>query len=185
MRKPWIFFLIVAIGVALYLFRENKSPVHDEAAPISVPDEAQPAGDSLTPSIETAPERPADNSKISATPEPYASKPRLNQVIPTLEEIRNEVTEDPHNTPKSLIGFSIDIGERMRSVKNESEATDLFREFEDCLFHKSNSSAQSIQALCLLNARRLSDQYKDLKNSYVALATRADRRVLEMSQQVQ
>lgn len=82
-----------------------------------------------------------------------ASTPLL---APSLNEIREEVKIDPHQTPASLIRFARKVGERMERAKaSAQEARSLMGELESCVQNEDSSIAPSAQVFCLQNAAEL------------------------------
>ena len=108
--------------------------------------------------------------------------PPLIKIVPNQMTLREEVRKNPEETPKSLLLFSLDLGERMEEAGSSTSSTDkFFGELEECVLEKSkdnagdssNQPAQTAQALCLLNANRLAQTHEELKGRYKDLELHA------------
>jgi hypothetical protein len=99
--------------------------------------------------------------------------------VPSLEEQRREVEKNPHVTPLSLLRFSDAVQSRIeQQATTDQGAARVFTELEDCVAAPKDKDAHSVQALCLLNARRLSKAHPELAGRYASLRTRAQSEVL-------
>jgi hypothetical protein len=115
-------------------------------------------------------------------PAPQASK-TVRQEAPSLERVRQAVVDNPHVTPLPLIEFSVSIGRKMEvALESEDKARSLFAEFEECALGADLKGSQTVQALCILNAKRLSARYSDLADRYQDLEKRSDPAAVRLMQ---
>jgi hypothetical protein len=107
---------------------------------------------------------------------------RVIESAPTLDKARDEVGENPHVTPKSLISFARELGPRMEMAMKSSEAADtLFTELEECAGSPRGRLNPSAQALCLVDMRDLAKKYPDLRPREKAVSEKADAGVLKLA----
>lgn len=105
----------------------------------------------------------------------------LAEKIPPADKILDQVKKDPHATPPALVQFSLDLGDKMDAAQNsEPKARALFQELEDCTLGGAQQGRNSIQALCLLNAKRLGNTFPSLARDYEQLERRSDPRTVDM-----
>lgn len=124
--------------------------------------------------------QPVDPRGFVAETEPAARLP-LKEKIPPAEALREQVAKNPHGTPAALTGFSIALGEKMDAAqKSEAEAKAFFNELEDCTLGREQQGRHSIQALCLLNAKRLGHAFPSLARDYEELERRSDPRTVDI-----
>lgn len=103
-------------------------------------------------------------------------------VTPTLSDIHKDAEDDPHTTPQALLGFAGNIGVRMEeAAKQEVKATLLFEELADCALEDSDITPVSARALCLSNAKILSEKYPDaLSDKFKAVQKNVSPDVLKL-----
>ena len=132
--------------------------------------------------IASAPENsPASSAGNSP---PRASNLPLTKVMPDKKTLRDEVAENPEETPKALLAFSVDIAQRMEAASPSPAASlRLFGELEECVLEndKTHEPARAAQALCLLNANRLGLRSNELKSRYKDLENRANPDVVKLT----
>lgn len=86
----------------------------------------------------------------------------LRATFPDKNEVKSEVGQDPHGTPKSLISFAESLGPLVeKALQNSDDATLLVDELYECTL--SDTVAQSARALCLSKAEMLANIYPQLK----------------------
>ncbi|HEX4923435.1 MAG TPA: hypothetical protein VFV50_05095 [Bdellovibrionales bacterium] len=149
------------------------------AAPSPQPSASPAAVPGATPSGATNTKAPSD----TALGPPPALRP-VREATPSLAKLRDEVDKNSHGTPPSLMRFSDEVGERVAQVRNERQASDLFVELEDCLTKPKDKNAHSVQAVCLINARDLSQKYESLREPYRALVKKSNPTVVKLVKDV-
>jgi hypothetical protein len=164
---------------------------NDERPPASVSDQSAEAATEDAAVTEAAlpeepvepaapPLQPVDPRGFVAETEPAARLP-LKEKIPSGDTMREQVSKNPHGTPTALTGFSIALGEKMEAAqKSEPEAKALFQELQDCTLGTEQQGRHSIQALCLLNAKRLGQSFPALARDYEDLERRSDPRTVDL-----
>lgn len=81
---------------------------------------------------------------------------------PALDVAREEVRNNPHTPPKSLLQFANQIADRFDDVeKNPDQADAFMSELEDCV-RDGNNRLTSARALCLTNAEDLGAMFPQL-----------------------
>jgi hypothetical protein len=126
-------------------------------------DEAQPLPEKLS---SPTPEKIQAKSKIpSGTPSENSDQEDTHEVSPpTLAKVAEEVRQDPHSTPPSLLRFASDLGAQMNeAIQSESSAKAFFSQLEECIRGQGGqATAKSAQAICLSDAKRLGSRYESL-----------------------
>ena len=94
-----------------------------------------------------------------------------------IENIRQEVAENPHHTPPSLIAFAQHLAARMEHAEGSSDsraARVLFEELAQCMStgHGAGRVPQ-LQVSCLTNAERLAIKYPELRDAAKKLREQA------------
>lgn len=96
------------------------------------------------------------------------SAPRLDPEFreiqaPSPEALKAEVEQDPHQTPLSLIRYSEELGQHMDlAAESDAYAEKFFRYLEGCAAMDERDSALPVRAICLINARKLSETKPEL-----------------------
>lgn len=123
-------------------------------------------------------------SQIVPAPQERLMRP-LARVIPSSATVRAEVARNPHVTPPSILSFSLELGERFdRALRSSEESEKLMRELEKCAtedVRNTGERLQSVRALCLLNARHLSEQRPELKNAYSVIEAKVPDAIRKLS----
>ncbi len=103
----------------------------------------------------------------AATPSPLSSQPTPNGPLelPTLREVRDQISQDPHHTPPALLKFAKDLSAHAEAAKRSPQSAKLFFEtLEDCV-REGKEQGESVpvaaQTLCLTTAEELSKIYPD------------------------
>jgi hypothetical protein len=98
-----------------------------------------------------------------------STHPSLVHLAPKVEQLRAQVMQNPHDTPKALLDFADQMGERFdQAEKGEAEARQLMNELSDCVKDESQLPVQ-VKALCLANAKRFSERHTEFAQVYQAL----------------
>lgn len=127
-----------------------------------------------------APAVPQDKvSTVAAAPQrkmfsiaPHELK-RMRESLPLTEEVREEVEENPHRTPPSLLKFAKALSPLMeKGLKDEHDAAILMNALRDCAL--TESSAQAARVLCVTNSERLAQNHQLLKAKADDLRARVD-----------
>jgi hypothetical protein len=91
--------------------------------------------------------------------------------LPTIEEIRDEVSGDPHNTPTSLLSFASSISDTLAGIdtmmKQSPEAgldraRQLVRFLESCAINSDERTLPTVKAFCFMNLENLSKARPEL-----------------------
>jgi hypothetical protein len=134
----------------------------------------------IAPAVATA--SPVVAEELPPTPEVGAPSLRsVRQEAPSREEIRQAVMANPHATPPPLIAFSVAVGRKMAlGLQSEDKALLLFSELEECALGADLKGSRSVQAVCILNAKRLRTKYPVLASRYEGLEQQADPSAVKM-----
>lgn len=99
------------------------------------------------------------------TSTPGANPPKVGKIAPpSVAQLRDEVAQDPHKTPDSLLRFGAQVGARMKEAnQSESLARDFLGELGDCARAKTGSVPVQSQALCLDAAQSLAKKWPSLQ----------------------
>ncbi len=169
-------------------FHPDESPAEiAEEAPVPVftatPTPPQAAVEMTPPGVLPTKATPLPNVNEVATPPPVAVS--IRDMAPKLSDIRKQIEEDPHGTPKTLMDFSVAVGRRIRAVAVTDEGTEkVFAELEDCVLHPLEEKALSLQSICLFNAHALAAQHSSLASRFGSLESRANAEVVRRAQAV-
>jgi hypothetical protein len=132
--------------------------VRPKASPVS---ESEPV---IAPSSNASPQ--------NATPTVGTQDAELS--IPNRETIRAEVEKNPHETPPSLLKFSIELGRQFKiAMLSEKNARSFFKKLEECVTDPTLQGADSSQALCLRDAQRLARAFPSLQGLFNNLSDEA------------
>jgi len=108
--------------------------------------------------------------------------------LPARDRIQEEISDNPHQTPVSLLQYAENIALKIEEATNDPEkAKALFTELETCVNDNSSRSAPSLQALCLANADELALTHPELQGRYQEMLKGAPadaRKLLEAADQV-
>lgn len=158
MKKFWFILIFVVIFVGVSYLRNADTPE------IKI--------------IETSPvQSPPILPSLKAVSTPFEEKhvetnDQIEKIIPKTEDLRAEVQADPHETPKSLIRFSLDLSQKMDVALKSLEASrSLINELQTCA--SETSTPESAAAICIKNAYELSGKYGDLKPQADAVRSHA------------
>ena len=170
MRK-WML-LGVAAGLAILVWSNRPAIVPE----IPAPDASAPVAAPVSP--EASPSSPAPFAKVTAVPEKS-----VVDLAPTLEQVRADAEKNPHVTPSAVIGFSADLAPRLESATKSPAAAERFLdELKECLEGKKLSGMKTLQALCLVNLRRLADKVPAVRERAQGVAKRADPEVRRLAE---
>ncbi len=161
--------IILAVGVAYFILHRSE-PV-PEAVPVS-------AEEAVKPQAKSSPA--AEPVKSAAVPERAvkSNEPKsVREITPSREEMARQVEADPHVTPEALLKFSVSLSEKQeQALKSEETAKSFLSEMESCALEQKGR--YSIQALCLLNAKRMEKVYPSLSGDYRRLEQLTDPKVV-------
>ena len=75
----------------------------------------------------------------------------------------------------AILAFSVELTQRMNQLSaDEAGAERAFAELEDCVLNDRQKNSNTVQALCILHAHKLSTKYPALNARFEQLATHAD-----------
>jgi hypothetical protein len=188
--RSFLIVAILAIATTWWIVRSKSSaplvPLDEvsvsESTPVSVPPLPSVIPDaSPAPTGQPTP-TPKPGLSIDSKPEGGPKKLPLYGETPSLEKMREEAAKDPHGTPRSVLAFSSRVGGKVRAAQSSREGEILFRDLQSCVQHPQDELAHSIHAICLLNARKLSEKFPELRGNYDDLARQTNPRVLKLIQ---
>lgn len=186
--KGLVALIIIVIGVSLWAWdrwpsssgvrtQDNQTP-----SPLSETTQPSPAATPATPANLPRAQSDSVNQVQTVKPQPSVATP-VTKLAPSLQALRQQVSSNPHDTPQALVEFSVALSEKMRlAFDSEPEAGRLMGEFEECALGPDLKGNSSVQALCILNARRLQLKYTSLASRYQEIQTRSDPRARELMQ---
>jgi hypothetical protein len=127
--------------------------------------------------------------EITPSRSPSVQLPDETQVAkpPSVNDLREEVKQNVHMTPPSLIRFGADIGARMKAAKqNKAEAIKLLSELKTCASPISlTESPVQARALCIVSARELAQAWPELKATVDELVDGADAEAIGLASRIQ
>jgi hypothetical protein len=113
------------------------------------------------------------------------SKNRRKPKPPTARELADDVRINPHNPPLSLVRFAMEMSPRLEeALRNENAAQKLFGELENCVTDKRLEGAVSTQAVCLNDAKQITEKHASLGSRYDLLTRHASPQALLLSNTV-
>ncbi len=168
------------VGTALYWMRTPEKP----AEPVSSSIESAPVL-SAAPAIRPA--QPAPSQPPGTRPKPVSQKfPTVASTVPRIDRQREEIQKNPHGPSSSTIEFSVGLENRYEaSVKSPELRAQFFNELEDCVLKPEESGDHPIEALCLDQARRLSEVDSNLKTKYAQIIEKADPKTVSLARRLQ
>jgi hypothetical protein len=111
------------------------------------------------------------------------SPPSILASAPSQLLLKAQKLQFPHSTPPALLGFSVAIAERTDAAQNKPEvAQKTFQQLADCA---RQAEVAQVQALCLSNAHRLSENQPSLQAAFKSLVQGASPSVRELFQRLQ
>jgi hypothetical protein len=128
--------------------------------------------------------RSADEPR--ATPSGDPGLENFRAVWPRPAQVREEVREDPHQVPPSLLEFARALGAQLERAHSDSEfSLQLLSSLEDCV--RSTEVIESARAVCLRHSRRIPGFHPEDTRLPIAAARvheAAPKRVLEIAEAV-
>ncbi len=108
--------------------------------------------------------------------------PKINDKTPSDENIREEVKNNVHSVPSSLLDFTVLVTAKMKQAKQNFVYADaLFSEFRNCAAsEEADQQNLVLRAYCLANAKRLVTWYPDLAARWESLSNQVGHRLLEL-----
>jgi hypothetical protein len=159
--KHKVLWCLFVLGVVLFIFRFSSSDHPTHVANYASPTPAPTKSGSPTPVILETPLQGARNE--NASPESKKTL-TLEAESPTLDLVRKEAEQNPHETPPSILKFAADLGEKMQVARqSENEARKFYPELSNCARDvPAGSYASTPQTLCFTDAVELAKQYPSL-----------------------
>lgn len=109
------------------------------------------------------------------------ANPGSEPTLPSRRTLREEVERDPHSTPASLVRFSLELSEGLKSaVRSDSSAEKFFVLLANCVNSGDPEMARATRAICLSQARILADRRAVVQERYASLYFEAEEEVKEL-----
>ena len=154
--------ILLVLVPALFFLLRKKEPVIQSTIPL------------------LAPSAPGTVPPPTQTPVPSAASDPIE--IPSPESMQAEVDQDPHSTPPSLLRFAESLAPQFdAALKDEPAAVHFFSKLKDCVMAPRTQATYAIRALCLKNAKRLTERYPTLRGNLEQLRGQVEERVLELA----
>ncbi len=154
----------------------TSSEPEEKTDPIQIP--AQNSTQISASSTNTTSSTPKPTTSLSPEESPLETLKRMTPVeklIPKIEDIREEIAQDPHQTPQSLLNFAVELSEKMDVALRSREASEfLLSELKDCTAGEKVKTAPSASAACIKNAYELSAKYDELRHEADLVNSQAD-----------
>lgn len=161
------FIVVLLVGLFLYPKKDNL-PVEDRQ------EEAPKAG-----VLQEHHEKSTESAKTKTTSISSREIEVLRKAFPDSETVRDEVAQNPHRTPRSLIEFALTLGPLIdKAKKNLEDASLLMNELGSC--SQDETVANSARALCVSNAEKLSKIHSSLKENAEDIQMKASSDVREL-----
>ncbi len=111
------------------------------------------------------------NSAISKETSKEEKTTNEEKKPPLLSTLRDEIKQNPHVTPQSLIEYAQNIGKRMEAALSSNyNAINLFDELKECVESQDYQGSPSLQAFCISSAERLAQAHpEELMGKYRAM----------------
>lgn len=169
-RKLLYIVLLLLLGAAFLWLRSLEEKIEREEMKRAEP--APQTGREVERPGEPGTPEPTATPTASPVGEPIALDP------PGLDTLREEVAEDPHQTPPSVLAFSNRLAKEMsRAFRSREYARRLYAGLEDCADEPSGASPLAVRTICTVNAARLAGKYPgDFERSLEDLLRRIPRR---------
>jgi hypothetical protein len=174
--------LLTVVGYGLY--RKNLAPNSAEAESVEAPVKKKVSRKhrmkrEVKTEIEVANASAAEAAADPATTSNDSETP-LNDLVPSTEELRAEVANDPHLPPPSLMKFAEVMGKYLEQAEqSEDAAANFVGELDECL--RDEEHPEPIRALCLASANRLSNKFEVLKPRTAEMANAAGDHLTELA----
>jgi hypothetical protein len=153
--------ILIAILLAIFVRQRLQTETHvpsQEVAPTQTITAVPSVTSSTQPSASPKPSPTLTNANTQ--------KERSGKLdFPTLKEVREQVSQDPHQTPQALIQFAKDLSARAEVAKqSQASAQEFFGVLEDCL-SSGNDPSETVpipaQLTCLMTAEEFAKLYPD------------------------
>jgi hypothetical protein len=88
-------------------------------------------------------------------------------LLPENQEVLEEIRNNPHETPASLVEFASQIGKKMElAIKDPRAAKELVKELETCAEKaKQDSAKMTLEVFCIEQATKLSNRHRELQET--------------------
>lgn len=98
--------------------------------------------------------------------------------LPNRETVEQEVFNDPHGTPPTVLKTALQLRDLYQSVESPKEATALMSQLTQCSDQNNADHLTSLSITCYEMAQRLADQYPDqLQQEWISMQDRLSDRV--------
>lgn len=153
--------VLFTVVLALWYMSAGVETVDVDSAPLapSSHESAAPTPTTATDSV-SAPlaETPPPAALPMDTQERRASPIPAQKLAPSRETVRNEVAANPHQPPRSMLKFTVELyDKRMEALQSETKAKAFLQELGACVANQE--SALDSQGMCLVNAQYVRDRY--------------------------
>ncbi|MEQ1877387.1 MAG: hypothetical protein ABL958_12145 [Bdellovibrionia bacterium] len=178
--RSFVLIAVLAAACAWWLTRPKpRAKIAEPEIQSEVKSQATSAPQAVA--VQTPSPLPARATQANAsytTPKP-TWKPLVDDT-PSLATITEETEKNPHETSQSLLDFSSKLGRMVDSVHTPDEGSELFMELVKCVTEPKDAGAHSVQAVCLVNARELSEKFPQFKYNYEVWSKKAHPKVLDL-----
>ncbi len=174
----WLLIALILLGILGWKWSGSRaqSPVTSEESTLVSEEPANPDQEALPPEPTTPkdampPTNPAAKSLTNVLPQ-----------MPDLERIRQEVREDPHGTPPSLVQFATEVSDRLEEIHGDRQAeSEFLRELLACsLPENPNSRPSSLQAFCFSTAKEMAEEIPELQGEVDAAESQLDPETMKL-----
>jgi hypothetical protein len=183
-RGEWLVLVLSvamsSIGIVLSRGQRPPEPIELAATEGRLSGERSGATPSIHPSTS-----PSGDVEVAESREDPGLE-RFRSVWPRPARVREEVREDPHQVPSSLLAFARILGAQLEHAHSDPEfSLELLSSLEDCV--RSTEVIEAARAVCLRQARRIPGFHPDDTRLPIAAARvheAAPKRVLDIADAV-
>ena len=119
----------------------------------------------------------ANHAATQGERESSAPLKTVKELLPNVNEMREEVAANPHLTPMAITRFSLALGRRLDALQSIQDGAAFMAELNGCVTdrdQRNERNIRSVQSLCILNARKTRNKFPDLEKQYQDVKKKAD-----------
>jgi hypothetical protein len=179
-----VLWAILALGVLLLILKFSST---DHRATVAITESPSPSPTEVISSSPVITETPEEIARIKNVPAESKKTLTLESESPSLDQVRKEAEQNPHQTPPSIIKFAADLGEKMEAARqSEGDAQKLYPELASCAQDiPAKSYASTPRMLCFSDAVELAKQYPSLNRNLDEIKQDLDPDTLKRFNQMQ